>query len=490
MKKLFTILVAVLLTATVWAQAPQKMSYQAVIHNSSNSLVTNMPIGMQISILQGSTSGAAVYVETQTPTTNANGLVSIEIGTGTVVSGDFASIDWANDTYFIKTETDPTGGTSYTITGTSQLLSVPYALHAKTAENGITSDQASEITANTSKLTNVPTALSTGTRNETSYGITSDGGANDLILFEATTDKAGLLSADKWDEIVANTAKVGYTEALVSANTDVAANTAKVGISSEQASEIITNTAKVSAAAGTQAGQMQYWNGTAWVTVAAGSTGQKLTNVNGVPIWINNDAMTDPVSGQIWSDVTSTTGEIWMDRNLGATQVATSIGDVASLGDLYQWGRGTDGHQLRTSGWTSTSSDTDEPGHGDFIVTPGSPYDWRSPENTNLWQGVDGINNPCPDGYRLPNEAELTAERASWGSDNVLGAFASPLKFPAAGMRYSFGETGPVDVGVYGAYWTSTVDGNDSRELIFTSTYASWQSNNRSKGFSVRCIKD
>jgi hypothetical protein len=89
---------------------------------------------MQISILQGSAGGTAVYVETQTPTTNANGLVSIEIGAGTVVSGDFTTIDWANGFYFIKTETDLLGGANYTITGTSQLLSVPYALHAKTAE--------------------------------------------------------------------------------------------------------------------------------------------------------------------------------------------------------------------------------------------------------------------------------------------------------------------------------------------------------------------
>ncbi|NCC99704.1 MAG: DUF1566 domain-containing protein [Bacteroidia bacterium] len=134
MKKLFTLFAAVLLTATVFAQAPEKMSYQAVIRDASEVLITNTQIGMQISILQGSVSGTAVYVETQTPTTNANGLVSIEIGTGTLVSGDFATIDWANGPYFIKTETDLAGGTTYTITGTSQLLSVPYALHAKTAE--------------------------------------------------------------------------------------------------------------------------------------------------------------------------------------------------------------------------------------------------------------------------------------------------------------------------------------------------------------------
>lgn len=136
MKKLFTILVAVLLTVSVFAQSPQKMSYQAVIRNSSNTLIINTNIAMQISILQGSASGTAVYVETQTPTTNANGLTSIEIGGGTVLSGNFSTINWANGPYFVKTETDPdgtTGGIYYTITGTSQLLSVPYALYAANA---------------------------------------------------------------------------------------------------------------------------------------------------------------------------------------------------------------------------------------------------------------------------------------------------------------------------------------------------------------------
>lgn len=135
MKKIITVCAVLLMTASVFAQAPEKMSYQAVVRDGSNALVSSTAVGMQISILQGSASGTAVYVETQTPTSNANGLVSLEIGAGTVVSGTFNTIDWANGPYFIKTETDPTGGTSYTITSTSQLLSVPYALHAKTAES-------------------------------------------------------------------------------------------------------------------------------------------------------------------------------------------------------------------------------------------------------------------------------------------------------------------------------------------------------------------
>jgi len=135
MKKLYSLLAAVIITSCAFAQAPEKMSYQAVIRDASNALVTSLTVGMQISIVQGSASGTAVYVETQSPSTNINGLVSIEIGAGTVVSGAFNTIDWSAGPYFIKSETDPTGGSSYTITGTSELLSVPYALHAKTAES-------------------------------------------------------------------------------------------------------------------------------------------------------------------------------------------------------------------------------------------------------------------------------------------------------------------------------------------------------------------
>jgi uncharacterized protein (TIGR02145 family) len=133
MKNILGILITTLIVSNIFlaqltiAQAPQKMSYQAVIRNNSDQLVTNHAVGMRISILKDAT---PVYIETQTPTSNANGLVSIEIGAGTIVTGTFAGIDWSTGTYFLKTETDPAGGTSYSITGTSQLLSVPYAFYA------------------------------------------------------------------------------------------------------------------------------------------------------------------------------------------------------------------------------------------------------------------------------------------------------------------------------------------------------------------------
>jgi len=128
-KKVLTILAAVLITATSWTQSPYKISYQAVIRNNNGNLVINQTVGIQISILQGSADGTVVYSETQTPSTNANGLVSLEIGG----EAGFEAIDWTLGLYFIKTETDPEGGSNYTISGTSQILSVPFALYADEA---------------------------------------------------------------------------------------------------------------------------------------------------------------------------------------------------------------------------------------------------------------------------------------------------------------------------------------------------------------------
>jgi hypothetical protein len=131
MKRIFTLLTAILVTVCLFSQAPQKLSYQAVVRNASNDLVTNALIGIRISVLQGSTSGAAVYIETQTANSNLNGLISIEIGGGTAVTGAFSGISWATGPYFLKTEIDPAGGTNYSIVGTSQLLSVPYSLYSE-----------------------------------------------------------------------------------------------------------------------------------------------------------------------------------------------------------------------------------------------------------------------------------------------------------------------------------------------------------------------
>jgi hypothetical protein len=219
-------------------------------------------------------------------------------------------------------------------------------------------------------------------------------------------------------------------------------------------------------------------------------------------------------------EVKSRTGRIWMDRNLGASQVATSPTDEKAYGDLYQWGRGADGHQKRTSDTTFKKSSTDVPGNALFIInqiiplsvnitTPINPYgDWRNPQNDNLWQGVTSANNPCPAGFRLPTELEWYEEQKSWlVGINSEGAFASPLKLPLAGGRPSLviGNTFFSGLGDSGNYWSSTIATRFFQPFLQISQFMYFSTRNpgldnsgnrlitasdRGSGLSIRCIKN
>lgn len=190
-------------------------------------------------------------------------------------------------------------------------------------------------------------------------------------------------------------------------------------------------------------------------------------------------------------DVTSpATGKTWMDRNLGASRAATSMLDHEAFGDVYQWGRGADGHQCRTSTTTSTLSSSNQPGHGDFITsTSGNNMDWLTSQNDNLWQGVNGVNNPCPSGYRLPTTTELNAERLNWSTNNGFGAFNSPLAFTLGGGRMG---TDGAFTGIFsqGGYWSSTTALTNVRGLSISNNDAGMTLPARASGNSVRCIKD
>lgn len=197
--------------------------------------------------------------------------------------------------------------------------------------------------------------------------------------------------------------------------------------------------------------------------------------------------------------VTSSTGKIWMDRNLGASRAATARNDFSAYGCLYQWGRGNDGHAsvnwtsstagTPVNGGTTTLSTTDTPGNALFITALTTYGDWRSPNNTNLWQGISGINNPCPAGYRVPTRTELRAEFTAYSITNATAAYNSIHKLVLAGDRGSGGViSGQAQDGVY---WTSTNSGSDAEDLSFDLTAAyTAQANNKIGGKSVRCIKN
>jgi hypothetical protein len=171
------------------------------------------------------------------------------------------------------------------------------------------------------------------------------------------------------------------------------------------------------------------------------------------------------------------------------TTVVFCASGATTVVEVYQWGRGSDGHQCRTSATTATLSSSDQPGHGEFILAPSAPNDWRNPQNTNLWQGVNGVNNPCPSGYRIPTQAELNAERLSWSTDDAAGAFASPLKLPMSGFRNNSNGS-LLNVGIIGLYWSGTVSSTWAHYLDFDSGGAYMSTGRRANGRSVRCLKD
>ncbi len=136
MKRFILVLSGIIITAGILAQTPQGISHQAVMRDAENNLIVESPIGLQVSIIQGAHDGEAVYVEIHNVISNPNGLITYIIGEGDVVDGIFEEIDWADGPYFLKTEADPAGGTSYSIGGVMQFLSVPYAFYAVSSGDG------------------------------------------------------------------------------------------------------------------------------------------------------------------------------------------------------------------------------------------------------------------------------------------------------------------------------------------------------------------
>jgi uncharacterized protein (TIGR02145 family)/prepilin-type N-terminal cleavage/methylation domain-containing protein len=189
----------------------------------------------------------------------------------------------------------------------------------------------------------------------------------------------------------------------------------------------------------------------------------------------------------------------WLDRNLGATQVASLYNDTASYGHYYQWGRYADGHQIKDSTSITGPVNTDTPGSSFVKVANANPWDWRAPAQT-LWLGVDGKNNPCPSGFRIPTKDELahlfshinnfTTATCGSTSSCLTTAVGSSLKLPSGGYR-DYSSAGLGSQGSTGYYWSSTVSGVYAYSPVFnaTSVYPTY-GNYRAYGLSVRCLKD
>jgi len=199
--------------------------------------------------------------------------------------------------------------------------------------------------------------------------------------------------------------------------------------------------------------------------------------------------------GLTYGTVLGPDGKCWMDRNLGATQVAVSASDANAYGYYYQWGRPTDGHQVSNSGVTSTNADSDIPGHANFITESVSPYDWRVPQSPNeatLWAGANGgSNNVCPTGWHVPTQPEWATLAGYFSPQTSVGAFNSTLKLPLAGYRHRIDAALYYFRGRNGYYWSGSPRGTDASDLFFGSSGVAPEDKcSRALGFSVRCVKD
>jgi len=480
MRKIFTILVpmviGILLTASVFAQSPEKMSYQAVIRNSSDFLVTNTQIGMEINIRQGSPSGTIVYTETQTPTTNANGLVSIEFGGG----AGFNAIDWSAGHYFIETKTDPTGGTSYTITGTSQLLSVPYALHAKTAETiigGITEtdplftawDKSTGISITESQISDLGNYIETESDPAVAANFDFTGATTgDLLQFNGT----------KWVKVTPNYL-TSYTETQSLADVITINNSANAQIKN------VTNPTDAQDAA------------TKAYVDALLARIEALEESD-----ILNNGFTDSRDGTHYNAI-KIGNQIWMAENL--KYLPSVVGPATgSQTTPYYYVYGYNGTVLADAKATANYS------------TYGVLYNWVAAMNseTSSTANPSGVQGVCPTGWHLPSDAEWTeltdylsgtdlaggklkaTGAIEWGTGlwhnpnigatNETGFTALPGGFRHTDGVFSF-------IGSKGNWWSATeVFANTAYFRRMDHFESSVHSSHTTKGFgfSVRCVWD
>jgi uncharacterized protein (TIGR02145 family) len=240
---------------------------------------------------------------------------------------------------------------------------------------------------------------------------------------------------------------------------------------------------------------LQFYNGSAWYDLSKGQAYAWPIQASYCNATYTFDEISSP-----------STSEVWLDRNIGAANAAVSAYSHNAYGSLVQWGRLADGHEcilwsnqnsgtpfygttftLSTS--ANTSGNADIPDNNMFIINSTLPRDWRSPQNDNLWQGVSGINNPCPQGYRIPIETEWCNEIDNCGGSitDLNTAFAA-LRITSSGLRTWSGTLS--SAGTSGNYWSSTVNGSYSRFMRVTTVSADVLDEYRGSAMSVRCIKD
>ena len=440
MKKFYTLVSAFLLSASLWAQAPQSFSYQAVVRGVNNELIVSKQVAMKISLFQGSENGAPLYVETHTPMANTNGLVSISIGAGTKVVGDFTTIDWAKGPYFLKTETDLTGGTAYSLTATSQLLSVPFALYAANSQPGPKGEKGDQ---------GIPGKNGVDGKN----GLDGKDGMSGPIGLTGPAGKDGVNGKNGTDGKVGPQGPQGIPGS--------SKDEQKLSVSAIGDTLYLTNGNFV-IIPGISAANLKPTSG----------YGQNITDVDGntyKTVYIGTQQwMAENLKTSKYNDGTTipnvTDNELWWNLS---TSAWCNYNNSDSLGKIYG----------KLYNWYTVSNTT----NGNRNVCPSG---WHVPTDMERIILIDYLGGESVAGGKMKEVGTTT-----WNSPNTEATNMSLFSVLASGYRQEDYKS----IGLYSFFWSCT-ENNSIEAISIPLCYANGVSvrgrDSKRTGFSVRCVKD
>ena len=467
----------------ILAQAPNLISYQAVIWDGSGNLVAEKMVSIKISILQGSVTGAAVYAETHWIQTNVNGLVSLLIGGGTSATGKISDINWGGGSFFLKTETDPTGGANFSIIGTTQLVSVPYAIHSNTSNNLVTPTPGLPGQILTADKEGKPTWVSTyPTINTTnSFNITSN-----------TAVSGGNVTSDGGASITARGVVWStFPNPTVSLSTKTNNGTG-LGTFSASLSGLTSNTTYYGRAFATNSVGTGYGNEISFTTTAGLTMNTPCIGTPTVKDIDGNSYNTVQIGTQCWTKENLKVTK-YNDNSLIPLEATGSINGISA-----KW-------QALTNG--SYSIYANEISTGTNATIYGFLYNWYAAKGIATI-GSNNFKNIFPIGWHVPTDGEWTiltnflggdvaggkmkqSGTTLWNAPNTGADNSSGLTVLPAGSRNSDGSFYGIRSNAF--FWSSSEDGNNYgcyRNMILNNSNVSRYINYKSAGASVRCLRD